>query len=57
MQGNSGRGPLDENQEIYYPAVCRGIAETGYDLYMGHEFGAKGDPVEALEAAWRTCCV
>ncbi len=55
--GNPRRGPLDENQEIYYPAVCRGIADTGFDLYMGHEFGFDGDPVEALRAAYRTCDV
>lgn len=55
--GNPGRGPLDENQEIYYPAVCRAIADAGYDLYVGHEFGSKGDPVTALEAAYGTCDV
>ena len=53
--GNPKRGPLDENQEIYYPAVCRAIADTGFDLYLGHEFGSKGDPVAALEAAFKTC--
>ena len=55
--GNPDRGPLDENQEIYYPAVCRAIAETGYELYVGHEFGCRGDRLAALEAAFRTCDV
>lgn len=55
--GNPKRGPLDENQEIYYPAVCRAIADTGYDLYLGHEFGSKGDPLAALESAYKTCDV
>lgn len=55
--GNPGRGPLDEDQEIYYPALCRAIADAGYDLYVGHEFGSKGDPVAALEAAYKTCDV
>ena len=55
--GNPKRGPLDENQEIYYPAVCRAIADTGYDLFMGHEFGFQADPLTALEAAYRTCDV
>lgn len=55
--GNPGRGPLDENQEIYYPAVCRAIASTGYDLYIGHEFSFDGHPFAALEAAYRTCNV
>jgi hydroxypyruvate isomerase len=55
--GNPGRGPLDETQEIYYPAVCRAIADAGYDLYVGHEFGPRGDRLAALEAAFRTCYV
>jgi hydroxypyruvate isomerase len=55
--GNPRRGPLDENQEIYYPAVCRAIADAGYGLYVGHEFGFQSDPVDALETAFRTCDV
>ena len=55
--GNPGRGPLDDNQETYYPAVCRAIADTGYDLYVGHEFGFQGDPLAALKAAFDTCNV
>jgi hydroxypyruvate isomerase len=55
--GNPGRGPLDENQEIYYPAVCRAIADAGYDLYMGHEFGSGQDPVGGLKAAYEVCDV
>ena len=26
--GNPGRNELDENQELYYPAICRAIAAT-----------------------------
>ncbi|MBM3215492.1 TIM barrel protein [Candidatus Poribacteria bacterium] len=55
--GNPNRRDMDETQEIYYPAVMRAIAETGYDLYIGHEFNPKGDPLEALESAFRTCHV
>ena len=55
--GNPRRGPLDETQEIYYPAVMRAIAETGYDLYVGHEFGFQGDPIAALQAAYAVCNV
>src|SRR5579871_1708469 len=29
--GVPGRKDLDENQELYYPAIMRAIAETGYD--------------------------
>ncbi len=55
--GNPGRGPLDESQEIYYPAVMRAIADAGYELYVGHEFGVKGDPVAALVRAYDVCNV
>jgi hydroxypyruvate isomerase len=53
--GNPGRRDMDETQEIYYPAVMKAIADTGYDLYVGHEFVPKGDPIAALEAAFNTC--
>jgi len=53
--GNPGRKDLDDTQELNYPGICDAIAATGYDLYVGHEFAPKGDPIEALEAAFRTC--
>ena len=49
--GNPGRHDLDEEQEINYPPIMRAIAETGYTLYVGHEFIPKGDPIEGLRAA------
>jgi hydroxypyruvate isomerase len=55
--GNPGRKDLDDQQEIYYPAVMRAIVATGYDLYVGHEFGPKGDPLEAMKAAYDVCNV
>ena len=55
--GNPDRRDLDEDQEIYYPGVMRAIAETDYDLYVGHEFRPKGDAVEALKAAFEVCDV
>ncbi|HIE52190.1 MAG TPA: twin-arginine translocation signal domain-containing protein [Armatimonadetes bacterium] len=55
--GNPGRRDLDEEQEIYYPAVMRAIAETGYQGYVGHEFVPKGDPLEALRRAFALCDV
>ncbi|UCH26426.1 MAG: TIM barrel protein, partial [Trueperaceae bacterium] len=51
--GNPGRRDLDEAQEIYYPAVFRAIRDTGFDGTIGHEFIPKGDPLEALAAAFR----
>jgi len=55
--GNPGRNELDENQEIFYPAVCRAIAETDYSGYVGQEFSPVGDPIAALEQAYRACDV
>ena len=55
--GNPGRRDLDEEQEIYYPPVMRAIADSGYDMYVGHEFTPKGDPIEAMRAAFKLCDV
>ena len=55
--GNPGRNDMDDTQEIYYPAVMRAIAATGYDGYVGHEFLPKGDPLAAMRAAFETCDV
>ena len=53
--GNPGRNELDENQEIYYPAVIKAIEETGYDGFVGHEFVPLGDPVTSLRQAYEVC--
>ena len=53
--GNPGRNDLDDQQELYYPAIMKAIAETDYELYIGHEFGPKGDPMEAMKAAYDVC--
>ncbi len=55
--GNPGRKDLDDEQEIYYPPVMRAIAETDYDLYVGHEFVPKVRPLTAMKAAFDTCNV
>ena len=55
--GNPGRKDLDEEQELYYPAIMRALKETGYTGYVGHEFIPKGDVIAALEAAYKTCKV
>lgn len=55
--GVPGRHELDETQELYYPAICRAIAATDYDGYVGQEFTPKGDPVAALEQAYKACSV
>jgi hydroxypyruvate isomerase len=53
--GNPGRQDLDDTQELNYQAICRAIAETGYDLYVGHEFRPKGDAIEALRQTFGLC--
>jgi hydroxypyruvate isomerase len=55
--GNPGRNEIDDTQELYYPAIMRAIAETGYKGYVAHEFVPKGDPLAALTYAARICDV
>ena len=53
--GNPGRADMDQTQELYYPAIVRAIAGTGYAGYVGHEFVPKGDPIEAIRATYQMC--
>jgi len=55
--GNPGRNEIDETQELYYPAIMRAIADTGFKGYVAHEFVPKGDPLAALSYAVRICDV
>ena len=55
--GNPGRNEIDETQELYYPAIMRAIAETGYTGYVAHEFVPKQDPIKSLAYAVRICDV
>jgi len=55
--GVPGRHELDENQEIYYPAVMRAIAESGYQGYVAHEYSPTRDPMKSLVQAVQTCDV
>ncbi|MBN1508147.1 MAG: TIM barrel protein [Sedimentisphaerales bacterium] len=55
--GNPGRNEIDDTQELYYPAIMRAIAETGFKGYVAHEFVPKGDPLAALTYAARVCDV
>jgi hydroxypyruvate isomerase len=50
--GNPGRGQPDATQEIFYPAIYRAIAATGYAGLVSHEFFPAGDPLEALRRAF-----
>jgi len=53
--GNPGRHDMDDLQELNYAGICRAIAETGYEYYVGHEFIPKGDPIAALKQAYDLC--
>ncbi len=55
--GNPGRNEIDETQELYYPAIMRAIAETGFDGYVAHEFVPKRDPLTSLAQAVDICDV
>jgi len=55
--GNPGRNELDDNQELNYPAIMKVIAETGYDMYVGHEFIPTRAPLEGLHQAITLCDV
>jgi hydroxypyruvate isomerase len=55
--GNPGRNEIDETQELYYPAIMRAIAETGFTGYVAHEFVPKRDPLQSLSDAVRICDV
>ncbi|MGB2819563.1 MAG: TIM barrel protein [Phycisphaerae bacterium] len=53
--GVPGRHDMDDTQELNYRGICAAIAETGYALYVGHEFSPKADPIEALKQAFALC--
>lgn len=36
--GNPGRHELNETQELYYPAIAKAIAESGFDGFFAHEY-------------------
>tara|TARA_A100000164_G_scaffold213929_1_gene189608 strand:+ start:51 stop:941 length:891 start_codon:yes stop_codon:yes gene_type:complete len=56
--GVPGRNELDENQELYYPAIMDAILSTGFTGYVAQEFMPKGkDPMKSLEDAVILCDV
>ena len=58
--GNPGRKDLDEDQELFYPAIMRAIAqlqeEGKFNGYVAHEFGSKHG-IESLRKAVLLCDV
>ena len=55
--GNPGRKDLHQNNEINYADVARAIHETGFDGFLGHEYGPTGDALESLRQAYNLCHV
>ncbi|MUU78025.1 hydroxypyruvate isomerase family protein [Winogradskyella endarachnes] len=56
--GNPGRGPLDDTQELNYPAIMKAIVKTGFTGYVGQEFMPKGkNKIEALQTGIKICDV
>ncbi len=55
--GNPGRGELDADQEIQYPAVMKALLDIGYQGYVGQEFIPTRDPLAGLTQAVTLCDV
>ncbi|GIV32406.1 MAG: hydroxypyruvate isomerase [Saprospiraceae bacterium] len=56
--GVPGRHELDETQELYYPAIARAIAETGFSGYIAQEFiPSKPDKIASLKHGVAMCSV
>ena len=53
--GNPGRNDMDDTQELNYAGICKAIADTDYEYYVGHEFSPKGDKIAALRHAFELC--
>jgi len=55
--GVPGRREIDDSQELYYPAICRAIADTGFTGYLAQEFIPSKDAVTSLRRAIEICTV
>ncbi|MEE6187058.1 hypothetical protein PIECOFPK_01340 [Mycovorax composti] len=59
--GVPGRHELNDQQELYYPAIMKAIVETGFKGYVAQEFiptgKTKEDRLKALEEAVHVCDV
>ena len=53
--GNPGRNEMNDCQELNYAGICRAIAATGYEGFVGHEFDPKGDLSDSLRQAFTLC--
>ncbi len=53
--GNPGRHEFDDTQEMNYHAICKAIADTGYQGYMAHEYTPTKEPLETLDKMMTIC--
>ncbi len=56
--GVPGRNEIDGTQELFYPAIMRAIADTGYQGFVGHEFIPKlPDKLASLRQGVQICSI
>nr|WP_146905884.1 TIM barrel protein [Adhaeribacter aerolatus] len=56
--GVPGRNEIDETQELYYPAIMKAIADTGYKGFVAQEFIPKReDKLASLKQGVQICDV
>jgi hydroxypyruvate isomerase len=56
--GVPGRNEIDETQELFYPAIMRAIADTGYQGFVGQEFIPKHpDKLASLRQGVQICSI
>jgi len=54
--GVPGRNEIDDTQELYYPAIMKAIAETGFKGFVAQEFIPKNaDKIASLKKAVEIC--
>ena len=53
--GNPGRHQFDDTQEMNYQGICKGIADTGYQGYLSHEYTPTKDPLGTLYQMMSIC--
>jgi hydroxypyruvate isomerase len=55
--GVPGRHEIDDSQELYYPAIMRAIADTGFKGIVAQEFTPTRGAYASLEQAVKICDV
>lgn len=55
--GNPARHEFDETQELNYAAICKAIADLGFQGYLAHEYTPTKEPLATLEKMMAICDV